>query len=122
MDVTFHNVTITITAKTPQAAYAELADLFSVKQRLDEDTLEYTTDTYSLDREPYVPHELRSTRELWPDNDHERGEKTPAEKALADIASEMDAKEWDTDTLEKIADHLRRAGFTLREPYEDEED
>lgn len=36
------------------------------------------------------------------------------------IHREMDGKDWSPSTLDAIADHLRRAGFEIREPGTDE--
>ena len=54
--VTFHNVMITIEAKTPEEAYTILANT------LWKDTIEWTSDTYSVEAEPMK----RKTEELWP--------------------------------------------------------
>lgn len=44
-----------------------------------------------------------------------RGE---AGQTLETIHASMDGKAWSPDTLETIADILRRAGFTIHEPHE----
>lgn len=49
METTFHNVTITIEAKTPEAAYSELCKLFH--PLCQSGRLEYETDTYTTKRQ-----------------------------------------------------------------------
>lgn len=58
-ETTFHNVTITIEAETPRAAYDKLCALLHD----DNYTVEYTTDVFTTDADP---HHERSTTELWP--------------------------------------------------------
>lgn len=40
--------------------------------------------------------------------------------ALAAIARELSGVEWDVDTLDAIADHVRAAGFAVRDSSEGE--
>lgn len=61
MLVVFHNVTISIQAPTPEAAYALLAEELDLATR--RGILEYTTDTYTTPDTWDVPV---STEELWP--------------------------------------------------------
>lgn len=56
MDITFHNVTITIRAATPHLAYDALC------AALDTLKAEWETDTYSIDNRD----EHRTTTELFP--------------------------------------------------------
>lgn len=59
MDVTFQNVTITVTADTPQDAYTALCEALA--------PFEYSTDTYTRHEEDGVePTEERDTTELFP--------------------------------------------------------
>lgn len=39
-------------------------------------------------------------------------------EALAAIAQLLDRKEWDSDTLNAVADVIRSAGFQIRDPEE----
>ncbi len=43
------------------------------------------------------------------------------EATLELIAAEMSGKEWDADTCDAIADHVRAAGFEIKDTEEDEE-
>jgi hypothetical protein len=52
---------ITVSAETPEAAYAALCDLFSLAV-LTGVKVEYTTDTYSVEGST----ELEDTSDLWP--------------------------------------------------------
>jgi hypothetical protein len=65
-DTTFHNVTITIEADTPEDAYKALCSIFdeaSQKTPYRESILlEYQTDTYSVGDD----EEAWSTEALWP--------------------------------------------------------
>jgi hypothetical protein len=45
-----------------------------------------------------------------------------ADRALTAIHGEMDGREWESDTLSAIADHMREAGFELRESGCDDKD
>lgn len=56
MDITFHNVMITISASSPREAYDKLADMLNSIDVL------YTTDTYSVD----CSEDEKSTTELFP--------------------------------------------------------
>lgn len=59
MDVTFQNVTITVTADTPQDAYTALCEALA--------PFEYSTDTYTLCEDDRAePMEDRDTAELFP--------------------------------------------------------
>jgi hypothetical protein len=68
-DTTFHNVMITISAETPEAAYEALCDLFSNAVHTGT-KVEYTTDTYSVEGSA----ELEDTSDLWPMTDEPRPE------------------------------------------------
>lgn len=39
-----------------------------------------------------------------------------AEQTIRAIVKELDGHVWSPDTLDRIAGHLRRAGFEVREP------
>ncbi|MFN3076877.1 MAG: hypothetical protein ABT940_08375 [Alphaproteobacteria bacterium] len=49
METTFHNVTITIVAENPKAAYTKLCDMFGTLVQNGE--LEYTTDTFTTSKD-----------------------------------------------------------------------
>lgn len=59
VDVTFHNVTVTVNAKDPKQAYALLCEALSNIE------CEYYTDTYE------VESKSGSVRELWPDGEYD---------------------------------------------------
>ena len=63
MDVTFYNVTITITASSPEAAYKKLCDTLG-----EADDLDWSTDIYTTTSEGIMSGE-RDTEELFPQNE-----------------------------------------------------
>lgn len=68
METTFHNVTITIEAENPKAAYAKLCEVFAPLTAKEE--LEYTTDTYTTNTvEETLLDNDRETAELFPDQE-----------------------------------------------------
>lgn len=60
MEITFQNVSITVTADRPEDAYTKLCEAL--------EPFEYTTDTYSVDVEGAETSEERDTSELFPVN------------------------------------------------------
>lgn len=67
MEVTFRNVTITIEADTPQAAYDKLCE--AMEPLIANGTLEYETDSYTFDADG--GRHGGDTQELWGDTDDE---------------------------------------------------
>ena len=67
VEVTFENVTVTIAAANPQAAYDRLTALLGA-----ESGLEYSTDTFTItnkDTSKVIGERNRDTSELFPDDD-----------------------------------------------------
>lgn len=59
MEVEFNNVTVTVTADTPKAAYTKLCSMLS------KDGVEFTTDTFDTHGADGNLDSSRSTRELF---------------------------------------------------------
>lgn len=63
METTFHNVTISIEADSPQSAYRMLCELFD--PMVATQALDYRTDTYTVYPTPEESREPTPTNELW---------------------------------------------------------